>query len=450
MVFRHLFQDLRYTFRTLRRDAGFAVFAILIAGLGIGASATVFSVVNTLLLRPLPFAEARPSWCGLPTATPPASRARRRRSATCWICGSTTQTLSAVAGYFAFYGVGDNLLSGRGEPERLSGVPVSDNFFDVLGVKPVLGRTFTAEECTWNGPKAVMLGYALWERRFDSRSRRSSARRSSSTTRPYTVVGVLPRVVRLRDGLRAGQPLRPLLPVPAQPRDQSLGQHDGDDRPAEAGRDRRRRRRPKSRDARARSMTPRASRAQRLRGQRQAAGRAGQRHACGSPSVVLAGAVGVVMLIVCANLSNLLLARTAARQKEIAIRTALGAGRRRLLAPDADRRHRALVQRRGARSRAGDRRHARAGAARCGQHPAAARRAHRRDRARLHPRRSRSSPASSSASRRRCSASGAGMHDALKDASRGSTEGRDGPGCATRWSCPRSRSPACCWSAPAC
>ena len=79
-----------------------------------------------------------------------------------------TQSLSAIAGYFAFYGVGDNLLSGSGEPERLSGVPVSDNFFDVLGVQPQLGRVFNAEECTWNGPKAVMLGHGLWQRRFNS------------------------------------------------------------------------------------------------------------------------------------------------------------------------------------------------------------------------------------------------------------------------------------------
>ena len=62
-----------------------------------------------------------------------------------------TQSMSAVAGYFAFYGVGDNLLSGRGEPERLSGVPVSDNFFDVLGVQPQLGRTFSAERASGTG-----------------------------------------------------------------------------------------------------------------------------------------------------------------------------------------------------------------------------------------------------------------------------------------------------------
>src|SRR5258708_5617049 len=139
-----LIQDLRYTLRTLRRDAGFAVFAILIAGLGIGASSTVFSVVNTLLLRPLPFSDpGRLVWIanhdtsGLSGQTTQVGHMLDLRE--------RTQSMSAVAGYFAFYGVGDNLLSGRGEPERLSGVPISDNFFDILGVQPQLGRTFTAD-----------------------------------------------------------------------------------------------------------------------------------------------------------------------------------------------------------------------------------------------------------------------------------------------------------------
>ena len=133
MAFTTLLQDLRYTLRTLRRDAGFTTFVILIAGFGIGASSTVFSVVNTLLLRPLPLAQPdRLTWIA--------------NHNTSGLSGQTTQvdhmldlrtrarSFSAIAGYFAFYGVGDNLLSGSGEPERLSGVPVTDNFFDVLGV----------------------------------------------------------------------------------------------------------------------------------------------------------------------------------------------------------------------------------------------------------------------------------------------------------------------------
>src|SRR5918992_6305484 len=160
-------RDLRYTLRTLRHDAAFAAFVILIAGLGIGASATVFNVVNTLILRPLPFADpgqlvwiANRDTSGLSGQTTQVGHMLDLRE--------RTRTLSAVAGYFAFYGVGDNLLSGNGEPERLSGVPVSDNFFEMLGVRPQHGRLFNAEEGKWNGPKAVILSDGLWRRRFGS------------------------------------------------------------------------------------------------------------------------------------------------------------------------------------------------------------------------------------------------------------------------------------------
>ena len=174
----------------MRRNAGFAVFAILIAGLGVGASATVFSVVNTLLLRPLPF-EKPSELVWIANRDLPDLSGQTTQVGYLLDLRERTQTLSAVAGYFAFYGVGDNLLSGRGEPERLSGVPVSENFFDVLGVKPLLGRAFTAQESAWNGPKAVMLGYALWERRFNRDPTIVGTSLVINDT-PHTVVGVLP------------------------------------------------------------------------------------------------------------------------------------------------------------------------------------------------------------------------------------------------------------------
>jgi len=140
-----LLHDVRYTLRTLRRDVGFATFAVAIAGLGIGATTTVFSVVNTVLVRPLPFVEPqRLVWivnhqtAGLSGQTTQVGHMLDLRE--------RTRTLAAVAGYMAFYGVGDTMLTGRGEPERLNAVPVSENFFPVLGVRPEIGRTFTAEE----------------------------------------------------------------------------------------------------------------------------------------------------------------------------------------------------------------------------------------------------------------------------------------------------------------
>jgi putative ABC transport system permease protein len=327
MLLDDIILDLRYTFRTLRRDAGFATFAILIAGLGIGASATVFSVVNTLILKPLPFADpgqlvwiANRDTSGLSGQTTQVGHMLDLRQ--------RTQSLSAIAGYMAFYGVGDNLMSGSGEPERLSGVPVSDNFFDVLGVKPQLGRVFSADECQWNGPKAVMLGNGLWRRRFNS-DPSIVGRALTLNDEPHTVVGVLPASFDFGSVFAPGSHFDLFFPFPLSQETNRWG-----NTMAMIGR-----------------LKPGVTAAQAQAEIRALAGQITAEHPDRNSFVgnvrpladqiggrmrlavwVLAGAVAMVMLIVCANLSNLLLARTAARQKEIAIRTALGAGRRRLLA----------------------------------------------------------------------------------------------------------------------
>ena len=327
MVFPHLLQDLRYTFRTLRRDAGFAVFAILIAGLGIGASVTVFSVVNTLLLRPLPF--ERPSelvW--IANRDVPGLSGQTTQVGYMLDLREKTQTLSAVAGYFAFYGVGDNLLSGRGEPERLSGVPVSENFFDVLGVKPLLGRSFNAQESAWNGPNAVMLGHAIWERRF-GRDPRIVGTSLVINDKPHLVVGVLPASFDFATVFAPGSRFDLYFPFPLSPETNRWG-----NTMAMIGR-----LKPGVTAARAHAevtaIAPQMRREHPERNGFDGLVRPLSDHVSGNVRlavVVLAGAVGMVMLIVCANLSNLLLARTAARRKEIAIRMSLGAGRKRLLA----------------------------------------------------------------------------------------------------------------------
>jgi predicted permease len=326
MVFRHLLPDLRYALRTLRRNPGFAAFAILIAGLGIGASATVFSVVNTLLLRPLPF--DKPSelvW--IANRDLPGLSGQTSQVAYLLDLRERAQTLSAVAGYFAFYGVSDNLLSGHGEPERLSGVPVSENFFDVLGVKPLLGRSFNSQESAWNGPKAVMLGHAFWERRFH----RDPAIVGTSLVindAPHTVVGVLPASFDFATVFAPGSRFDLYLPFPLAPETNRWGNTMamiGRLKPGVTA---------AQAQAELRVLAPQMSREHPEGNDFVGSVKPLSEHVSGNirlAVLVLAGAVGMVMLIVCANLSNLLLARTAARQKEIAIRMALGAGRKRLL-----------------------------------------------------------------------------------------------------------------------
>jgi predicted permease len=320
-------QDLRYTLRTLRRDAGFALFAIAIAGLGIGATTTVFSVINTVLLRPLPFTEPQQLvWivnhqtAGLSGQTTQVGHMLDLRE--------RTQTLGAVAGYMAFYGVGDTMLTGHGEPERLNAVPVSDNFFPVLGVRAEIGRTFTAEEAKINGPKAVMLSHGLWTRRFAS----DPAIVGTALTlndEAVTVVGVLPASFDFGSVFAPGSHFDLYFPFPLAEETSRWG-----NTMAMIGR-----LKPGVTAGQAQAET-RAIAAELTRGHPQRNSFEGfvtpladQVNGRMRPALwVLAASVAAVMLIVCANLSNLLLARTAARQKEIAIRIALGAGRRRLIA----------------------------------------------------------------------------------------------------------------------
>ena len=321
-----MLQDLRYTFRTLRRDAGFTTFAILIVGLGIGASATVFSVVNALLVRPLPFRDpqqlvwlANHDSSGLSGQTTQVGHLLDLRA--------RNQSFGELGAYMAFYGVGDNLLSGDGEPERLSGVPVSENFFQVLGVQPQIGRQFTADECKWHGPRAVILGHGLWQRRFDSDPGIVN-RKLILNGEPYTVAGVLPATFDFSAVFHPGSHIDLYFPFPLSEETNRWGNTMaivGRLKPGVS-----------ARQAQA-EVSVIAAQLTQAHPERNTFGGIVSplaEHVSGRlrlALMVLASAVGVVMLIVCANLSNLLLARTATRQKEIAIRTALGAGRGRLV-----------------------------------------------------------------------------------------------------------------------
>jgi predicted permease len=319
-------QDLRYALRGLHRNAGFTAFAVAIMGLGIGASATVFSVVDALLLRPLPFAEPeRLVWVanhdssGLSGQTTQVGHLLDLRE--------QNQSFAALGAYFAFYGVGDNLLSGKGEPERLSGVPVSDNFFQVLGVKPQIGRLFTAEECKWNGPKAVLLSHGFWERRFAA-DPGIVGRTLTINEQPVTVAGVLPESFDMGSVFAPGSHFDLYMPFPLSPETNRWGNTMaivGRLKPGVTVR---------SAQSEIRTLAQRITAAHPERNEFEGVLTPLKERVSGRirPALlVLASAVGVVMLIVCANLSNLLLARTATRQKELALRTALGAGRWRIV-----------------------------------------------------------------------------------------------------------------------
>ncbi len=321
-----LLQDLRYAFRAFRREAGFTTFAILIVGLGIGACSTVFSVVNALLLRPLPFRDpGRLVWISndgkegdLSGQTVPVGPFLDLRD--------QSQAFSDVAAYYAFYGTGDSKMTGDGEPERLSGVPVSQNLFPLLGVQPQVGRLFTEEECKGNRPNVVLLSAGFWKRRFAS-DPAITGRKLTLNDRPFTVVGVMPASFDFASVFAPGSRTDLFFPLPLTPEVNRQGNtlsmiarlkpgvsvHQAQ---AEAG-----------------AMSE-PIRIRHNRGELRFKVNLLEEHVSGRlrPALfVLACAVGVVMLIVCANLSNLQMARTAARQKEMAIRVALGASRGRLI-----------------------------------------------------------------------------------------------------------------------
>jgi predicted permease len=319
-----LAQDLRQAFRGMRRDAGFTAFAILIAGLGIGASSTVFSVVNALLLRPLPFRDpGRLVWISNGdafTTTQTEHYADLR---------ALNQSFSDLAGWSGFYRAGDNELTGIGEPQRLTSVPVTGNFFTLLGVQPSIGRSFTNEECQgkYAAPPAMLLSYSFWRWRFAA-DPNVAGRTLTLNNNPVTVVGVLPESFDFASVFAPAMPIDIFIPWPLKDKAKPTGNTMKIVGRLKPG------------------ATVQGAQAELTMLGRQLSSRYPERnpvvpilvplekHVSGplTPALfVLACAVGGVMLIVCANLSNLQLARLGARQKEMAMRAALGAGRLRLL-----------------------------------------------------------------------------------------------------------------------
>jgi putative ABC transport system permease protein len=317
-------QDIGFGVRMLRRQPGFTSVAVIALALGIGATTSIFSVVDAVLWRPLPYpdadrvmalAEQRPResrWSG-PVA--PADYFDWRRE---------TRSFSALAAYTMMPAGGAYNLTGNGEPERVRPLEVSPAFLSVVGVTPALGRDFRPEEEAVGRHRVALLSDGLWRRRFGA-DPSVVGRTVAFDGNTFEVVGVLP--------VHFWWPTHPdvVVPLALADHDRSLraahfleviGRLRDDVSPAQAREDLR------SIGARLSQAYPaeNANHAPNLRPLRDALV-GDMRQAL----LVLLGAVAFVMLIACANVATLLLARAAGRQKELSVRRAVGATRARVV-----------------------------------------------------------------------------------------------------------------------
>ena len=166
-------QDIRYAFRTLKRDRTFAIVTVLILALGIAANTAVFSVVNTVLLRPLPFPDAdRLTWLASGRKLDAGMLKAAGLSGVTYKVAALEEfqnhnhSFASVTSYNPFFGNSEYTLTGSGEPQPVNGVMVAGNFFQTLGVQPALGRLFVREECQKGGRPAVLLSDAFWRSQF--------------------------------------------------------------------------------------------------------------------------------------------------------------------------------------------------------------------------------------------------------------------------------------------
>ncbi len=319
-----LWQDLRYGARMLFRKPSFTSIAVLTLGLGIGANTAIFTIVDATLLRGLPYKDSDSLVQVWETRQVGEIKQMDASYPDYLDWGQQSEVIDGICGYTEWGG--SFTLTGRAEPERIEGARVTASFFSVLGVAPLLGRTFLPDEDRPQAERTVILSYGLWQRRFGADP--SIVGRSLILDgSDYTVLGILPGSFQFAPMGKA-QLWVPLRPTPAQLNLRfmhwldvivrlkpgvSLAQAQA--QMSTVG-ERIERENPDSHTGAGLKLVPLHE---------QIIG------SIGSLLLVLLGAVGFVLLIACANVANLLLLRAAARRQEISMRLALGATRWRLV-----------------------------------------------------------------------------------------------------------------------